>query len=57
MDIKKLKKEMLDSLDPQAKKEYSSVIRSIKTEADAKSVCSRMGMSAKDADAFIKARS
>jgi hypothetical protein len=57
MDIAKLKKEMLAELDPQAKKEYGPLIRKIKTEADAKAVCSRMGLSSSDAENFIKVRS
>jgi len=57
MDIKKLKKEMLNELDPQAKKEYAPLIRSIKSETDAKAVCSRMGLSSKDTIDYIKARS
>lgn len=58
MNIAKLKKEMLSEfIDLQVKKEYSPLIRKIKTESDAKVVCSRMGLSPTDAESYIKARS
>lgn len=52
----KLKNEMIKDLDQMAKKEYSKLIRAIKTLDDAKNVCNRMGMSKQDAESYIQAR-
>jgi hypothetical protein len=56
IELKDLKKLMIENLDPMAVKEYRPLISKIKSLDDAKKLLSRMGLGQSDIESFFRGR-